>query len=247
MVEARPASLRRASYGLVQGGFIDMYVFITAAGQASSAFGFTFDKKVDAGAFLTFLTLVAGFTAWTYKTIREWRRDSRRDAENGALRLLLKILRVRYATDKGPIELKELRKEFESSGRKAERKAYCGREFRFKDEPHFERAIYQLQWEFKIDFAEGDRILFRTARTDPPRPRLHTEISPDVVLAAFKAALEETGEPNFYHSDLDRLGRLAVAARPSEAREVIEAAVHSAENDPSRLRALLSVASALSE
>jgi hypothetical protein len=52
-----------------------------------------FDSTVDVGAFLTFLTLVTGIVAWWFKTLKEWRRDALRQAENGALRLLLKILR----------------------------------------------------------------------------------------------------------------------------------------------------------
>jgi hypothetical protein len=103
-------------------------------------FGLTFDHEVDVGMFLTFVTLVFGFLGWGYKTTKEWRRDARREAESGALRLLLKILRERYAADGGPISLAELRAQFERPDRKGERQAYCDRDFHFDDDDHFERS-----------------------------------------------------------------------------------------------------------
>jgi hypothetical protein len=89
-------------------------------------FGWTFDQTIDAAALVTFITLTAGFLAWTAKTFQELRRDSMREADDGALRLLLKILRERYVDNQTPIELSELRTEFEKPERKAERKAYGG-------------------------------------------------------------------------------------------------------------------------
>lgn len=210
-----------------------------------SVLDLTFDETIDAGAFLTFLTIVTGFLAWSYKTVKEWRRDARREAESGALRLLLKILRERYEEDQGPIALSDLHAEFERPERMSERKAYCGREFRFKDDPDFEQAIYQLQWESKIDFAAGHRILFRTARPgDPPRPRLHMQFEPDLVLSAFKAAIADDRRSEF---ELERLGRLAVAANPIGTRDAMELAISSANGDTDRLVKILMVADALSE
>jgi hypothetical protein len=202
-----------------------------------------FDSTVDAGAFLTFLTLVAGFLAWSFKTIKEWRRDALREANNGALRLLLKILRERYQADQGPVSLRELQTEFSKPDRKTDRKAYCERDFKFKDDPHFERAIYQLHWESKIDFAAGDRVLFRTARPfDPPRPRLHARVDPGVAVEAFKVALSEDFDRDF---DVERLGRLAGHLDPAGAQAAVESAVDQARNDPARLRKLLLVTAAL--
>jgi hypothetical protein len=198
-----------------------------------------FDSTVDVGAFLTFLTLVTGIVAWWFKTLKEWRRDALRQAENGALRLLLKILRERYQADQGPVSLRELQAEFSEP----DRKAYCERDFKFKDDQHFERAIYQLQWEFKIDFAAGDRVLFRTARPfEPPRPRLHARVDPGVAVEAFKVALSEDFDRDF---DVERLGRLAGHLDPAGAQSALESAVEQARNDPVRLRKLLLVTAAL--
>ena len=82
-------------------------------------FGWTFDQTIAAAAVLTFITLTAGFLAWTAKTFQEQRLDSMDEAEDGALRLLLKILRERYVNNQRPIELSELRAEFEKPERKA--------------------------------------------------------------------------------------------------------------------------------
>jgi hypothetical protein len=84
---------------------------------SAGASGLTFDSTLDVGTFLTFVALVVGFLGWAYKAIKEWRRDARRAAESGALRLLLKILREHYARGAGPMSLSELRAEFERPGR----------------------------------------------------------------------------------------------------------------------------------
>ena len=205
--------------------------------------GLRFDSTVDAGAFLAFLTLVAGFVAWAVKAVREWRRDARKEAQNGALRLLLKILRERYRADQGPVGLEELRAEFSRPDRKRDREAYCGRDFKFKNDPQFESVIYALHWESKIDFAAGDRVLVRTARPfDPPRPRLHAQVDPDIALQAFEMALSEDLRDDY---DLEQLGRLASELDPVRAKAALEAAVEEAGPDPARLRKLLLVTAAL--
>lgn len=195
-----------------------------------------FDSTVDAGAFLAFLTLVAGFLAWSFKAIREWRRDAFRSATSGALRLLLKILRERYQHYQGPVSLEELQADFSRPERKADRKAYCERDFKFKDDSEFESAIYRLHWENKVDFAAGDRVHFRIS------PRLHARVDPDVAVEAFKVAV---GEDFASHFDVERLGRLAGDLDPAGAQAVLESAVDRARDDPARLRKLLMVAAAL--
>ena len=217
--------------------------------RVSDMFGWTFDQTIAAAALLTFITLTAGFLAWTAKTFQEQRLDSRHEAEDGALRLLLKILRERYVDNQTPIELSELRAEFEKPERKAERKAYCrGREFRFKDDSDFEQAIYQLQWESKIDFDDGNRILFRTAPTPvtPFEPYLRTQLLADidanVAIATFENAL---ADPAIREFELESLGRLAATVDSRRARHSLEAAMAKASGDEDRTRTLLLAASAL--
>jgi hypothetical protein len=202
-----------------------------------------FDSTVDVGAFLTFLTLVAGFLAWSVKTVKEWRRDSLKEAQGGALRLLLKILRERYEADQGPVGLEELQAEFSKPARKTDRMAYCDRDFKFRDDSHFEQAIYQLHWESKIDFAAGHQVLFRTARPfEPPRPRLHAHVAPDVAMEAFNLALREDLDQLW---DVERLGRLAGHLDPVGAKAALESAVDQARSDPHRLQKLLLITASL--
>lgn len=206
-----------------------------------SFMGLSFDRSVDVATFLTFLTLVAGVMAWGVKTVKEWRRDATREAQDGALRLLLKILRERYEQSEGPVDLDTLRADFSSPGRRPERKAYCGREFHFKNDPHFEQAIYALQWEGKIDFAESDRVLWRTALDR--RPRLRVNVAPDTAIRAFTAALEDDETREW---DLERLARLAAGADPAGTKAALESAVAASSGNPTRLRKLLLVAELVS-
>src|SRR5690349_16760873 len=104
--------------------------------------------EIDISALLTLITLVGGFIWWAYTTQREWRRKTFDDARSGALRLLLRILREREETHVSLIELHNL---FRSPQMKTLRKAYCKRDFRFKNESEFEAAVYRLDWEGKID------------------------------------------------------------------------------------------------
>jgi hypothetical protein len=216
---------------------------VFAAAATTSVFGLTFDHTIDAGAFLTFVTLAVGFLGWAYKTIKEWRRDAQREAENGALRLLLKILRERYQRDAGPVALDDLRAEYERPERVLERKAYCGRDFHYKDGPHFERAIYQLQWEFKIDFAAGDEVLFRTSAPSLANStRLDVSVDRDLAMSCFTDALAQD-DVQFW--DLERLGRLAARVDPPAATDAITNAIGQAAGNPRRTRELLALAETL--
>ncbi len=201
-----------------------------------SFLGLSFNPTIDAGMFLTFLTLITGVIAWGVKSIKEWRRDARQEAQNGALRLLLKILRERYERSKGPVDLHTLQTDFSKPERKAERQAYCGRDFRFKNEPHFEQAIYALQWEAKVDFAESDKVLWRTSRE---RPRYRVSVSPAVATQALQAALDDDEVSEW---DLERLTRLAAGADPAATKAALETAVVAARDNPRKLRKLLLVA-----
>src|SRR5262245_51814011 len=120
---------------------------------AITIFGLRFEDKVDVGLFLTFVTLIAGFLWWLYTTIRAWRKTGTDEARSGALRLLLRMLRERQGS---PASIKSLFEEFHSPNLKALRKAYCRRDFKFKNESTFEAAIYRLDWESKIDFISSD-------------------------------------------------------------------------------------------
>jgi hypothetical protein len=193
---------------------------------------------LDVGTFLTFVALVVGFLGWAYKAIKEWRRDARRAAESGALRLLLKILREHYARGAGPMSLSELRAEFERPGREAERRAYCERDFHFEDDDHFERAVYELQWEFKIDFSGGDKVIFRTApgRDQRSRDPFIDIVDPRLVVSSFEEALADDDIRSF---DLERLARMAAAVSPDAARKALLRAIDTASGDSGTLRRLL--------
>lgn len=126
-----------------------------------TVFGLPIKSDIDVGHLLTFLTLTAGFVWWLITTIRAWRRTAREDAESGALRLLLYLLREKQGE---PIALSDLQGYFNSPGMKERRKAYCKRNYLLKPDHLFERAIYQLDWEGKIDFVGAHAVAFRVDR-----------------------------------------------------------------------------------
>ena len=132
-------------------------------------FGLKFEPQIDIGHFLTFITLVVGFLGAGLNAIRSWRKKARKDAESGALRLLLHILRQRGS----PISLPDLMEEFELPKRRKLRKTYCGRDWHFKDKTEFEAAVYQLDWEGKIDFVSPEEITFRLDRHRDVEQRFH--------------------------------------------------------------------------
>jgi len=123
-------------------------------------FGFQFIPTINIGDLLTVITLVLGFVGAGYSTVRSWRKKAEEDARSGALRFLLRILR-----EKGcPIGLPDLMTEFESPARTALRKAYCEKDWHFQNEAQFEAAVYQLDWEGKIDFVSPHVVIFRLDR-----------------------------------------------------------------------------------
>jgi hypothetical protein len=203
-----------------------------------SLFGLVeFDPTVDAAAFLTFLALVAGFLGWAFKAIKEWRRDSAREAESGALRLLLKILREHRGQ---PVSPAGLRRDFELPGRADERRAYCGRDYRFKTDSDFDRAIYQLHWESKIDFTRRDEVVFRTRFEDrlsePPPP---PDVDRDTLLDALR---HDLGDPQSASHQTDALVRLGMHVDPEATRQLLEDALSST-HEPDERRSLLSLVS----
>lgn len=134
--------------------------------------GLPIKREIDVGHFLTFLTLLAGFAWWLFTTFREWRRTSRKEAESGSLRLLLWLLREREGD---PISLKDLKDAFNAPTLRRHRLSYCKRNYLFKTDEMFERAIYQLDWEGKVDFVGAQSIAFRIDRRPeeaalPPKP-----------------------------------------------------------------------------
>jgi hypothetical protein len=135
-------------------------------------FGVTFKQEVDAGAFIAALVAVAGVASWFIKSLVAWRRHQKEESRNGALRVLLRLLR-----DAGrPLALTTLQRTFEAESSRGLRQAYCRqgiflRDFRFTGKEEFEAAIYRLDYEGKIDFVDPDTISFRTDRLRAERER----------------------------------------------------------------------------
>jgi hypothetical protein len=211
---------------------------VTNSTWGSSLFGLNFDRTIDMGAFLTFLTLVLGFIGWIYKTYREWRRTELQQAKGGALRLLLRILRDH---DSPVISLPELRQRFEAPQMRDKRKAYCGRDFKFKNEPEFEAAVYQLSWEGKIDFWSPKEIALRIDDRSYRRPRVLLPIKPGDVLDTMEASLKNPGTHTY---DLERLAMLSIRVAPSETIELLRRHADQASDSAGRERILVSFANA---
>jgi hypothetical protein len=209
---------------------------VTTAAQANGAgpsvFGLTFDRTVDAGAFLTFVTLVAAFFGWSYKAYKEWRRDEQREAEGGALRLLLRILRDQRGKALSPSELKAI---FQSDDLKGLRKAYGGKNFKFKGDPdpEFDKAIYALQWEGKVDFTADDKLVLRTTLEDP---RLPLPFDQEHVVEALKTTL---AQPKLDSWDIEQLAKLSMRIAPDQTALVLQDALKATESDSDRSRELM--------
>ena len=154
-------------------------------------FGLPIRPDIDIGHLLTFVTLTAGFIWWLITTIRGWRRTSRQDAESGALRLLLYLLREKQGE---PMLLSDLQASFNSPDLKERRKVYCKRNYLLTPEHRFERAIYQLDWEGKIDFVGTQAVAFHVDRqfSEPVRRTLvPTEQDRAEILRILRQGLED--------------------------------------------------------
>jgi hypothetical protein len=183
--------------------------------------GFHFKPDIDVGHFLTFLTLIAGFIWWLYTTIREWRRRSREDARSGALRLLLRMLRERGGM---PTSLGTLYTEFSSPAMRERRKAYCRRDFKFKDEATFESAVYRLDWEGKIDFVTADEIVFRVDRNQMAFvPFVPAKADSERIVEIFKQSCIDSAVDVW---TLERLARTSMRADPKQTSAVIREMLH---------------------
>lgn len=203
--------------------------------------GLEFERQVDAGAFLTFVTLVAGFLAWGFKTTRDQRRDRLEEGKNGALRLMLRILRDLGGT----VSLEELREQFDSAEMKGPRKAYTGKNFRFKDATEFEAAVYRLDWEGKIEFVSPHSIRFRIDDYDARRASL-IELDPDDLVSTVDDALssllaEEGSElksrPDWY--EVGDLVKYAMRSDPGMTADVLRRHLEESRAHPVHHRAFL--------
>src|SRR4051812_37962804 len=102
----------------------------------------TIDSTIDAGAILTVVTILGGILAWCVREWRTWRRSEEQRAKDGALRLLLAILRQ----SEHPMTFDELRAAFSAPDRKKDRQEYCKKDFSFENLTEFEAAVYRLDW-----------------------------------------------------------------------------------------------------
>src|SRR4051794_31802113 len=116
----------------------------------------TLDRTIDAGAILTVVTILGGILAWCFREWRAWRRSEEQRAKDGALRLLLAILRQ----SDNPMTFDQLRAAFSAADRKKDRQEYCKKDFSFVNPTEFEAAVYRLDWEGKIDFLDANTIAF---------------------------------------------------------------------------------------
>lgn len=192
--------------------------------------GLTFKSDIDVGVFLTFLTLIAGFVWWLYTSIRTWRRTSFEEARSGALRLLLRLLRERRGA---PISIRFLYAEFSAPQQRNRRKAYCRRNFKFKDEATFESAVYRLDWEGKIDFVTTDEIVFRVHRTEIQAPPfLLSNTDPGRIVDIFR---QSCSDPKIDSWELEKLARTSMRVAPTETSALIHEILHDS-SSPAHVR-----------
>lgn len=140
--------------------------------------GMTVSNEINIGNLLTICSIVPGFFWWLYTNQQQLKRQKIKDAESGSLRVILSILRE---LNGHPIEISDLKEKYNSPQLSAIRKAYCGFDFYLHDTNEFEKCIYALDWEGKIDFVGTQQIKFRFDTTEEQlkieEQRLHEEKS----------------------------------------------------------------------
>lgn len=197
--------------------------------------GLALKEEVDLGHLFTALTLIAGFTWWLVTTVRQIRRESMREAESGALRVLLWILRNNGGE---PMSIQGLRDEFNAPSQRERRLASCRRKFTFDTDEAFDRALYQLDWEGKIDFIGANAVAFRIDRhpediiNDAQRRR--GLVSNDLKTAArehiFSQLVEALKEPATAVWDVTDLADAALKLDATECERVLQSSL--VEQDP---------------
>lgn len=125
--------------------------------------GMTISNKITLGNILTICSIVPGFFWWLYTNQRQLSRQRRKDAESGSLRVILCILRELNGQ---PIKITDLKEKYNSPQLAPTRKAYCGFDFYLHDINEFEKSVYALDWEGKIDFVGTQHIKFRFDTTE---------------------------------------------------------------------------------
>ncbi|MCB1986668.1 MAG: hypothetical protein H6936_17325 [Burkholderiales bacterium] len=123
----------------------------------------TVSNEINLGNILTICSIVPGFFWWLYTNQRQLKRQKMKDAESGSLRVILGILRELNGK---PIKITELKQKYNSPQLASTRKAYCGFDFYLHDINEFEKSVYALDWEGKIDFVGTQHIKFRFDTTE---------------------------------------------------------------------------------
>jgi hypothetical protein len=181
-----------------------------------------FEPKIDVGHFLTFITLTVGFLWWLYSSIRARREKSNEDARSGALRLILKILR----DHSGPsIHIEQLHRQFHSPDMRDLRKAYCGRDYKFKSMPVFEAAIYRLDWEGKIAFPSSSEIAFRVDKHQGDAPKFVTTCSDRKKMLSILSDLLSRKEPTEW--EIESVAETCLLVAPKETTDLLRNALNS--------------------
>lgn len=202
---------------------------ILAATESLQFYGLVFEKKVSIGNLLTIGTVLVGIASWLIAKYRESRAEKFRTAQNGALRLLLRYLR-RLETES--IKDEELRKLFNSEDKEALnlRETYC--KYNFILEPgEFEKALYQLDWEGKIDFPERDRVAFRLDRRLSSTRRFKaTDADAEVIFNTLEDLIDENAEEWV----ISRVASGAMRIDPERAAKIIRQALHSSTQEKRR-------------
>lgn len=187
-------------------------------------YGILIKRDVDFGHLLTSITLLAGFMWWLYTTIRRWRTSAREEADSGALRLLLWLLRERQGS---PVDLAELKGAFNAPELRSKRIAYCKKNISFRSDDLFERAIYQLDWEGKIDFVGTQAVAFRVDKK--PVSTLQEALRPQFVPtredaeSALRVLNEAILEAEAESWKLRATAQAAFALAPEETAAVLRA------------------------
>lgn len=185
---------------------------------------FYFDSKIDLGHFLTFLTILGGLIAWFIAQLRSRARGREDYARSGALRLILRLLRDQSET---VVSASALYERYQSPSTLTMRKEYCRYDFRFKDRPQFDGALYRLEDEGKVRFDGLDMVVYRHQERmldamNPANPMVLADEDVARIMTTFTDGFRNLEVSAW---DIKDLARVANRLRPAEVQEFLRKAL----------------------
>jgi hypothetical protein len=198
----------------------------------------TINTEITLDHILTLLTIIGGLFAWFFHEYRKHSFTRYQQAQEGAIRLLLRLLKERNQKIVPTSELFDL---YQSPRLKRMRKDYCGYDFRFRDFSHFESILYALDAEKKVRYSGGEKLLFRRYEKidnellDPDKEVI--VLQEDDKKRVYEMFVSSFNDHDISANDLKKIARMAYRVYPRKVHEFLRSEFNS-ENPTTRMRSL---------